>query len=207
MIKRTLPAVAPTPVEVDDSILNLMLSQRDISIVSTPNIRRKLPQTPHTPQNSSQDKSLPSWSASKTPINNKGPPRSESTNHGKSLPRGSEPVNAYTELEKTVNSGLGKQRPSVLTTRGKMDYKKTAYLNTRSCGDTLTNETEIDQIVKQYIEGKVGWGKVANTIADERNKDEGQTPQEREGPWMKNRRENRNTQKAKLHQYKQKAYH
>ena len=58
VIKWKLPAVPPTPVEVDDSILKLMLSQRDISIVGTPSVRRKLPQTPQTPQNSSQDKIL-----------------------------------------------------------------------------------------------------------------------------------------------------
>ena len=55
VIKRKLPAVPPTPVEVDDFILKLMLSQRDISIVGTPNVTRKLPQTP---QNSSQNKIL-----------------------------------------------------------------------------------------------------------------------------------------------------
>ena len=87
-----------------------------------------------------------------------------------------------------------------------MDYKKTVYLDARSYCEGLTNETEIDKVVKEYLEGKVDWSKVASIITEEQNRGQGQTSRERKGPWMKNRTENRNTPKAKLYQYTQKAY-
>ena len=183
-----------------------MLSQRDISIVGTPSVRRKLPQTPQTPQNSSQDKIFQSWSESRIQQQDKiFPSWSTSTKHDKSLLSRNESINTSSELvddhviqsvhppdvECRVNSvqfqvsesvhapgvshkinendreeartrgntGLRQQRPSLLTTGGKMDYKKTAYLDARSYCEGLTNETEIDKVVKEYLEGRVDWSK------------------------------------------------
>ena len=96
VIKRKLLAVPPTPVEVDDSILKLMLSEMDISIVGTPSVRRKLPQTQ---QNSSQDKILQGWSESRIQQQDRVLPSwSASTKHDKSLPSRSESINTSSEL-------------------------------------------------------------------------------------------------------------
>ena len=73
-----------------------MLSQRDISIVGTPGVRRKLPQTQ---QNSSQDKILQGWSESRIQQQDKVLPSwSVSTKHDKSLPSRSESINTSSEL-------------------------------------------------------------------------------------------------------------
>ena len=50
------------------------------------------------------------------------------------------------------NKGLRQQKSSVLTTGGKRITKK---LDARSYCEGLTNEMEIDKVVKEYLEGKL----------------------------------------------------
>ena len=86
----------------------------------------------------------------------------------------------------------------------KPDYKRTAYLDAHSYARTLDEEIELDKIVKMYLLSQESWSAVTNIIASEVNKVK--TPRQRKGPWMKNRRENRNTRKARIYQFTQKAY-
>ena len=84
------------------------------------------------------------------------------------------------------------------------DYKRIAYLDAHSYAHSLDEEIELDKIVKQYLLGQGSWSAVTGIIASEENKLK--TPRQRKGPWMKNRRENRNTRKARIYQFTQKAY-
>ena len=55
-----------------------------------------------------------------------------------------------------------------------------------------------------YLQGELEWEEVTKIIATEENKVK--KVRQRKGPWMKNRRENRNTRKARIYQFTQKAY-
>ena len=84
------------------------------------------------------------------------------------------------------------------------DYKRITYLDAHSYAHSLDEEIELDKIVKQYLLGQESWSAITGIIASEENKVK--TPRQRKGPWMKNRRENRNTRKARIYQFTQKAY-
>ena len=96
--------------------------------------------------------------------------------------------------------------PSRLTRdkNGKPDYKRTAYLDARSYSETLDETNELDRKLKMYLQGELEWEEVTKIIATEENKVK--KVRQRKGPWMKNRRENRNTRKARIYQFTQKAY-
>lgn len=72
--------------------------------------------------------------------------------------------------------------------------------------NTLGDETILDEVVKGYLEGDKTWNEVTKAIASEGVTKSKKKPRERKGPWMKNRRENRNTRKARIYQFTQKAY-
>ena len=99
----------------------------------------------------------------------------------------------------------GNNRRVLLAEEGKPDYKRTAYLDARSYANTL-GDTLLDLTVKRYLEGELEWKEVTKVIAGEQEKAKAKKPRIRKGPWMKNRRENRNTRKAKRYQFTQKAY-
>ena len=86
----------------------------------------------------------------------------------------------------------------------KPDYKRTAYLDARSYSETLDESNELDRKLKIYLQGELEWEEVTKIIATEENKVK--KVRQRKGPWMKNRRENRNTRKARIYQFTQKAY-
>ena len=86
---------------------------------------------------------------------------------------------------------------------GKPDYKRTAYLDARSYSETLDETNELDRKLKMYLQGELEWEEVTKIIATEENKVK--KVRQRKGPWMKNRRENRNTRKARIYQVTQNA--
>lgn len=76
---------------------------------------------------------------------------------------------------------------------GKPDYKRTAYLDARSYSETLDESNELDRKLKMYLQAELEWEEVTKIIATEENKVK--KVRQRKGPWMKNCRENRNTEK------------
>ena len=86
------------------------------------------------------------------------------------------------------------------------DCKQTTYVDARNYGEALTESNELDTITKGYLQGKIQCKDVARVIASESKAKENKRPRTRKEPWMKNRRENRNTRKAKIYQFPQKAY-
>ena len=81
------------------------------------------------------------------------------------------------------------QRRSIMKdSKGKPDYKRTAYADARSYAATLDTESELDKVLKNYLMGEGSLGDVTKVLASEMNKEK--KPRVRKGPWMKNRREN-----------------
>ena len=72
--------------------------------------------------------------------------------------------------------------------------------------NTLGDEIILDEVIKGYLEGDKTWNEVTKVIPSEGVTKSKKKPRERKGPWMKNRRENRNTRKARIYQFTQKAY-
>ena len=105
----------------------------------------------------------------------------------------------------TIRSLPNRNRSVILDTQGRPDYKKAAYLDCRSYAATLCSENILDKTVKEYLEGNTDWNKVTEVIASE-ERAKVKKPRTRKGPWMKNRMENRNTRKARIYQFTQKAY-
>ena len=89
-------------------------------------------------------------------------------------------------------------------TEGNPDYKRMAFLDAHSYCQTLNEDDQLDNVLKGYLSGDGDWERVTKEIASEVNKTK--TPRKRKGPWMKNRRESRNTRKARIYQFIQKAY-
>ena len=147
VIRRQLPVVPPTPIQADNTISQVLLTQNNLSIHNTSNTRR--------------------WSLPITPT---------AMNRGRVL----------------LNSNV------------EPDYKRTAYLDACSYAATLGSDTDLDKIVKSYLEGQTSWTEVTKVTASEENKVKKHRKQKE--PWMKNRRENRNTRKARIYQFTQKAY-
>ena len=103
----------PTPIQADNTISQLLLTQNNLSIHNTPNTkRRSLPITP-TAKNRSR---------------------------------------------------------VLLNSNVEPDYKRTAYLDARSYAATLGSDTDLDKIVKSYLEGQTSWTEVTKVIASEENK-------------------------------------
>ena len=212
-IRRQLPAVPPTPFNEDQRISQLLLNENSsLTIVNTPSVqpspreRRILPETP-LDRSRQRCSSLPliTTITQKTPITN---PRAHitnlPTNHGVGVVETptSRPVRSRME---TIRSLPNRNRSVILDTQGRPDYKKAAYLDCRSYAATLCSENILDKTVKEYLEGNTGWNKVTEVIASE-ERAKVKKPRTRKGPWMKNRRENRNTQNARIYQFTQKAY-
>ena len=143
----------------------------------------------------------------------------------RSLRGNAEPINNQGRMQLRVNTPVNPvidrgidQTPKTRTrttrrleiglqfTGGRPDYKKTAYLDAMSYKNTLGDETILDEVIKGYLEGDKTWNEVTKVIASEGVTKSKKKPRERKGPWMKNRRENRNTRKARIYQFTQKAY-
>ena len=210
-IRRQLPAVPPTPFNEDQRISQLLLNENSsLTIVNTPSVQpsprecRILPETP-LDRSRQRSSSLPliTTITQKTPITN---PRAHITNlpinQGVVETPTSRPVGSRME---TIRSLPNRNRSVMSDIQGRLDYKKAAYLDCRSYAATLCSENILDKTVKEYLEGNTGWNKVTEVIASE-ERAKVKKPRTRKGPWMKNRRENRNTQNARIYQFTQKAY-
>ena len=86
------------------------------------------------------------------------------------------------------------------------NYKQMAYVDTRNYGDKLVVSNDTDEVVKRYLQGKVGWKEVTKAVATETKSTVNKRPRIRKGPWMKNRRDNQNTRKVRIYQFMQKSY-
>ena len=67
---------------------------------------------------------------------------------------------------------------------------------------TNTPANHIDHIVNLYLKGETSWAEVANELTREKIS-RPKVDRERKGPLMRNRRENRNTRKARIHRFTQ----
>lgn len=94
----------------------------------------------------------------------------------------------------------------ILTTVRKPDYKKAAYLDARSYSETLNEDKELHKTLKVYLTEKGDWYGAAKVIAVTERKIMNERERIRKGPWMKNKRDNHKTKKAKIYQFTQKAY-
>ena len=63
----------------------------------------------------------------------------------------------------------------------------------------------IDHIVDQYLKGETSSAEVAKELAREKVS-RPKVERERKEPWMRNRRENRNTRKARIYRFTQRSY-
>ena len=210
-IRRKLPAVPPTPFEEDQRISQLLLNEdSSLPIVNTPSVQpsprecRILPETP-LDRSRQRSSSLPRITeiTHKNPITNpRAPVANLPINHGVvETPTGT-PVRRRMG---TIRSLPNKSRSVILDVQGRPDYKKTAYLDCRSYAATLCSNNVLDRTVKEYLEGNADWNKVTEVIASE-ERAKVKKARTRKGPWIKNRRENRNTRKARIYQFTQKAY-
>lgn len=210
-IRRKLPAVPPTQFEEDQRVSQFLLNKdSSLTIVNTPSVqpstreRRILPETP-LDRSRQRSSSLPLITeiTHKNPITNpRAPVTNLPMNHGVvETPTGT-PVRRRME---TIRSLPNRTRSVILDVQGRPDYKKTAYLDCRSYAATLCSNNVLDRTVKEYLEGNANWNKVTEVIARE-ERAKVKKVRTRKGSWMKNRRENRNTRKARIYQFTQKAY-
>ena len=86
------------------------------------------------------------------------------------------------------------------------NYKQMAYVDTWNYGVKLATSNDLDEVVKRYLQGKLGWKEVTKVVATETTSNVNKHPRVRKGPWMKNQCDNRNTREARIYQFTQKAY-
>ena len=218
--RRQLPMVPPTPFAADDR-LSQMLIDENVSILNTPSERRTLPETPMDRELRRRSSSLPNISRqelTETPvrpvpnvlqgmaINQPIVSHRAIAEHNRQARGVRERTTATPNVapHPTRAKGPTQKRSILKDALGNPDYKETAYLDARSYAETLSEESELDKTLKSYLLGEGTLSEVTKNMASEVNKVKPQ--RKRKGPWMQNRRDNRNTRKAKIYQFTQKAY-
>ena len=222
-IRRQLPVVPPTPFNESEMLSQLLMNQEDLIIVNTPTERRRLPETPlqwknrerirssQTPVPQVQVRNAATMANQFQPVVNREITNQVLANNRRlmALRQGRNPNT--TESDTPRGRRLPRQARRITTgntiltdAEGNPEYKRTAYLDAHSYCQTLTDDTPLDCALKSYLSGDGNWESVTKEIASEVNKTK--VPRKRKGPWMSNRRENRNTRKARIYQFTQKAY-
>ena len=228
-IRRQLPIVPPTPFNESVMLSQLLMNQDDLIIVNTPTERRRLPETPVQREMRERNLSLQTPEPQVPVMNSRAPNRNELTqfhpvvnreitnqvlaNNRRLIAMGQDrnPVNSESNTPRTKRPPRVEQRARQSTgnvilrdTEGNPDYKRTAFLDANSYCQTLNEDNQLDNVLKGYLSGDGDWERVTKEIASEVNKTK--TPRKRKGPWMKNGRENRNTSKARIYRFTQRAY-
>ena len=88
------------------------------------------------------------------------------------------------------------------TTTFKPEYWKEAQKGLKE----LLKTDRVGQTVQQYCLDKISYNELINSINKEEPRKKGRAPRPRKGPWMVNRRNNRNTRKAKLYRFSQSSF-
>ena len=85
------------------------------------------------------------------------------------------------------------------------EYHKDALTAVSEFVAIKTPQNHIDHIVDQYLKGETSWAEVAKELTTEKVS-RPKVDREGKGPWMRNRRENRNTRKARIYRFTQRSY-
>ena len=187
-VRRQLPIVPPTPINQSMVAMSERLVQEEtLMIQNTPKESPRLPAVP-TAEATKGTKQMPKGTLQSNTEMTETPPVNIADKHSTPI------VNVRRPVGRRV---LHERDP---------DCKQTTYVDARNYGEALTESNELDTITKGYLQGKIQCKDVARVIASESKAKENKRPRTRKEPWMKNRREKRNTRKAKIYQFPQKAY-
>lgn len=66
----------------------------------------------------------------------------------------------------------------------------TAYLDAHCYSEMINEYTELNKVIKRYVQGKIAWGEVIKIVVGEGVNIRNKKPRLRNGHWMKNRRDN-----------------
>lgn len=73
---------------------------------------------------------------------------------------------------------------------GDPEYTHTAYLDAHCYSEMINKYTELNKVIKRYVQGKIAWGEVIKIVVGEGVNIRNKKPRLRNGHWMKNRRDN-----------------